>query len=146
MKPRKYIPAPRGLDIWEELDLPSDDFLLREQVTRGFQIEVFYTIVSLMEMTQASILDALHISPTTLRRRKKLGRFTMTESGRLYNLIEVTSRATQLFDGDRKLAVEWMTKKIPGLGHERPIDMLDNHANTQAVLDLTYRLEFGVHS
>lgn len=143
---RKYTPAPRSPDIWEELDLPSDDCLLREQVARGFRIEVFYKIVSLMGMRQASVIDALNISPTTFRRRKKFGRFTMTESGRLYNLIEVTFRTIQLFNGDRAAAVEWITHKIPGLGHFRPIDMLGNHINTQAVLDLITRLERGVHS
>lgn len=143
---REYIPAPRAHDIWEELDLPSDDFLLRKQVANGFRIEVFYKIVSLLEMTQVSILDALHISPTTFRRRKKFGRLTMTESSRLYNLIEVTCRTINLFNGDREAAVEWITHEVPGLGHSRPIDMLENHINTEAVLDLITRLEHGVYS
>ncbi|WP_417664255.1 antitoxin Xre/MbcA/ParS toxin-binding domain-containing protein [Pseudidiomarina donghaiensis] len=39
-----------------------------------------------------------------------------------------------------------MSKKALGLGNKRPIDMLDSHANTQAVLDLITRLEYGVCS
>lgn len=103
-------------------------------------------LASLMGITQTSIRDALRIPYTTFLRRKKSGRFTMQESDRLYNLIEVFSRATDLFDGDRDAAVEWITHRVPGLGHSRPIDMLGNHINTQAVLDLISRLEYGVYS
>jgi putative toxin-antitoxin system antitoxin component (TIGR02293 family) len=70
----------------------------------------------------------------------------MKESDRLYNLIETVSRATCLFEGDRRAAVEWMSKKAPGLGDKRPSDMLDSHANTQAVLEVITRLEYGVYS
>ena len=64
----------------------------------------------------------------------------------LNSLVETISRATDLFEGVRRAAVEWMSKKAPGIGYKRPIDMLDCHANTQAVLELITRLEYGVYS
>jgi len=146
MELREYIPVSGPPNIWAELGLPNEDAQLREQVMKGLPIKVLYLLSSLMGVTQASMRDTLRIPSTTFQRRKRDGRFTMNESNRLYSLIEVFSRATDLFEGDRKAAVEWMTKKVRGLGHERPINMLDNHANTQAVLDLITRLDYGVYS
>lgn len=146
MEVREYTPEPNPQDIWSELDLPAEDSMLREQLTEGLPIKTLNSMVELMGVTQTSLRDALRIPPSTFLRRKKDGRFSMEESDRLYSLIEVTSRATDLFNGDRHDAVDWMNKTVPGLGHKRPIDMLDSHANTQAVLDLITRLEYGVHS
>lgn len=143
---REYIPVTGPQDIWAELDLPNEDTKLRELVSNGLPIEIFYMVASRMGVAQVTIREALQIPSSTFLRRKKAGRFTMRESDRLYSLIDVLARATDLFNNDRGAAVEWMNKKVPGLGHKRPIDMLGSHANTQAVLDLIIRLEFGVHS
>lgn len=56
------------------------------------------------------------------------------------------SRATDLFEGDRKEAVELMIKNAPSHSDKRLIDLLDSDVNTQAVLDLVTRLEYGVYS
>jgi putative toxin-antitoxin system antitoxin component (TIGR02293 family) len=146
MELREYTPVMQPKDIWAELGLPNEDSRLREQIANGLPIKVLNHVASSMEMTQKSIIEALHIPPTTFLRRKKGGRLTTEESDKLYSLIEVLARSTDLFDGDRKAAVEWMTKKVPGLGHMRPIDMLDSHTNTEAVLDIITRLEYGVYS
>lgn len=143
---REYIPLPAGQTIWEKLELPSDDAKLRELVTNGLPVKVLYRMVSLMGVSQASMLEALSIAPSTFLRRKKDGHFKMKESDRLYTLIQVLARVTDLFEGDRNAAVEWMTKKVPGLGHARPIDMLCSHVEAVAVLDLVTRLEYGVYS
>lgn len=143
---REYTPVIPAQDIWSALGLPNEDAKLREQLTNGLPIEALYSMVSLMGITQASLCDALCISSRTFLRRKKDGRLSMKESNRMYNLIEIFARATDLFEGDRKSAVEWMTKEIRGLGQKRPIDMLDSHANTQAALDLITRLEYGIFS
>lgn len=143
---REYTPATGPQDIWAELGLPNEDAKLREQVTNGLPVEVFYMVASWMGVAQVTIREALQIPSSTFLRRRKAGRFTMKESDRLYSLIDVMARANELFNNDRGAAVEWMTKEVPGLGHKRPIDMLDSHINTQAVLDLITRLKFGVYS
>lgn len=143
---REYTPVTGPQDIWAELGLPNEDAKLRQQVTNGLPVEVFYMVASWMGVAQVTIREALHIPSSTFLRRKKAGRFTMKESDRLYSLIDVMARANELFNNDRGAAVEWMTKEVPGLGHKRPIDMLDSHVNTQAILDLMIRLQFGVYS
>ncbi|MFS6537587.1 antitoxin Xre/MbcA/ParS toxin-binding domain-containing protein [Idiomarina loihiensis] len=143
---REYIPVKMPKDIWGELHLPRENTQLRELVVKGFPVEVLYMVASMMGVTQATLRDALRIPSSTFQRRRNDGRFSMKESNRLYCLIEILTRATDLFDDDRKAAVEWMTKEVPGLGYNRPVDMLDTHVGTQAVLDLISRLEYGVHS
>lgn len=146
MELRIYTPVAGPQDIWSELDLPTEDAKLREQVSKGFSIKLFNLLASILGMQPKAMREALKIPLTTFNRRRDNGRFTMKESDRLYSIIEAFSRATDLFEGDRRAAVEWMSKKTPGLGDKRPIDMLDCHANTQAVLELITRLEYGVYS
>jgi putative toxin-antitoxin system antitoxin component (TIGR02293 family) len=146
MELRIYTPVAGPQDIWSELDLPNEDVKLCEQVSKGFSIKLFNSLASILEMHPKAMREVLKIPLTTFNRRRDKGRFTMKESDRLYSLIEVFSRAADLFEGDRRAAVEWMSKKAPGLGDKRPIDMLDCHANTQAVLELITRLEYGVCS
>ncbi|MBR9907518.1 MAG: DUF2384 domain-containing protein [Gammaproteobacteria bacterium] len=146
MELRIYTPVAGPQDIWSELDLPNEDAKLREQVFKGFSIKLFNSLASILGMQHKALREALKIPLTTFNRRRDKGRFTMKESDRLYSLIETVSRATCLFEGDRRAAVEWISKKAPSLGDKRPIDMLDCHANTQAVLELITRLEYGVCS
>lgn len=145
MKFREYIPKTPVQNIWAELELSSDDAELRGQVKDGLSVKIFHKTTSLMGVTQTRMCKALKMSSSTLQRRKRDGRFTAAESARLYNFIEVFARAIDLFEGDRIAAAEWITKEAPGLGYKRPIDMIDFHINTQAVLDLITRLEHGVY-
>ncbi|EKE84249.1 antitoxin Xre/MbcA/ParS toxin-binding domain-containing protein [Idiomarina xiamenensis] len=146
MELREYIPVTGPPNIWAELGFPNEDAQLREQVMNGLPIKVLYLFAFLDGGNPDSMRDTLRIPSTTFQRRKRDSRFTMNESNRLYSLIEVFSRATDLFEGDRKAAVEWITKKVRGLGHKRLINMLDNRANTLAVLDLIARLEREIYS
>lgn len=146
MELRIYTPVAGPQDIWSELDLPNEDAKLREQVSNGFSIKLFNSLISIVGMQHKALREALKIPLTTFNRRRKVGRFTMKESDRLYSLVEVFSRATDLFEGDRRAAVEWMSRKSPSLSDKRPIDLLDSHVNTQAVLELITRLEYGVYS
>lgn len=146
MELREYTPVAGPQDIWSELGLPNEDAKLREQVSTGFSIELFNSLAAIVEMQQKALREALKIPLTTFNRRREKGRFTMKESDRLYSLIEVFLHATDLFEGDRKAAIEWMSKNAQGLGDKRPIDLLDSHVNTQAVLDFITRLEYGVYS
>lgn len=90
--------------------------------------------------------QSLGITSTTLARRRKHGHFNPKESDRIFCLVQVTDRATDLFEGDRKSVGQWMQTKVPALGKKQPIEMLETTADTIAVLNLISRLEFGVHS
>ena len=143
---RKFVPADTPTDIWTELKLPNEDAKIRAIVNSGFRVELLSHTADVLGLSCAAVGNALGIAGTTLARRQKQGRFNREESDRIFRLIEMTNRATGLFEGDINSAVRWMQSSIPALGQKKPIDMIQTSADTLAVLKLITRLEFGVHS
>ena len=80
MELRIYTPVAGPQDIWSELDLPTEDAKLREQVSKGFSIKLFNSLASILGMQPKAIREALKIPLTTFNRRRDKGRFTMKES------------------------------------------------------------------
>jgi putative toxin-antitoxin system antitoxin component (TIGR02293 family) len=95
-------------------------------------------------MQRGVISRAIGVSPATLARRAKTGRFNVVESDRLVALIAVFEEALSLFEDDAAAAKEWMRSPVRGLGSRCPIDMLGTRVEMKAVLDLIGRLERGV--
>lgn len=58
---------------------------------------------------------------------------------------KVLVEAVRLF-GNERLALRWLKAPVKGLGNKRPIDMLSNDSNAEAVLNIIGRLEHGVFS
>ncbi|MBM34053.1 MAG: antitoxin [Rheinheimera sp.] len=143
---REYLPAMAPKDIWSELHLPDEDAKIRAMVNSGFSVDLLTHAASIIGLSSTLVTQSLNIANTTLARRRKEGHFNREESDRIFRLIEVTDRATDLFEGDRDAAVQWMQKSIPALGAKKPIEMLGTAADTLAVLKLITRLEYGVHS
>jgi putative toxin-antitoxin system antitoxin component (TIGR02293 family) len=143
---REYSPVEAPPDIWAELHLPDEDSKVRDMINTGFKVSLFNSVTNTVGISSTALSQALNIASSTLARRRKEGHFNREESDRIYRLVEVTDRATDLFEGDRAAAVQWMQKAIPALGNKKPIEMLNTAADTLAVLKLILRLEYGVHS
>lgn len=143
---REYSPAMTPKDIWSELNLPDEDAKIRTMVNAGFSVELLSHAANIIGLSAARVTQSLNIANTTLARRRKEGHFNREESDRIFRLIEVIDRATDLFEGDRDEAVKWLQKSVPALGEKKPIEMLGTAAGTLAVLKLITRLEYGVHS
>ncbi|CAM5277694.1 type II RES/Xre toxin-antitoxin system antitoxin [Alishewanella longhuensis] len=142
----KYLPAQALNNIWAELKLPNEDAEIRAMVQSGFSVELLTNVANIIGLRSALVAQSLGITNTTLARRRKHGHFNREESDRIFCLIQVTDRATDFFEGDRKSACQWMQTTAPALGQKKPIEMLQTTADTLAVLNLITRLEFGVHS
>jgi len=56
---------------------------------------------------------------------------------------KVLVAAVSLF-GNEQQALRWLKEPVRALGNKRPIDMLSNDANAEAVLNVIGRLEHGV--
>ncbi|MAD76490.1 MAG: antitoxin [Rheinheimera sp.] len=145
-EPRKYLTAHAPKNIWAELKLPNEDARVRAMVKSGFNVELLSNVANIIGLGPALVAQSLGITNTTLARRRKHGHFTREESDRIFCLIQVTDRATDLFEGNRKSAAQWMQTSVPALGQKQLIEMLQTTADTIAVLNLITRLEFGVHS
>lgn len=75
-------------------------------------------------MQQGAISKAICMSPTTLARRAKVGRFNTLESDRLVTMIAVFEKAISLFERDVAAAAGWMSTPVRRLGSKRPLDIM----------------------
>jgi putative toxin-antitoxin system antitoxin component (TIGR02293 family) len=142
---KEYQPAPPASNcIWSALGLPSRGTRLHELIHQGLPFEHLDQIATLLQMQRGMIYRAIGLSPATLARRAKAGRFTTVESDRLVALITLFCEALSHFENDKVGAAEWMTSPVRGLGSKRPIDMLGTRVETRAVVDLIGQLERGV--
>lgn len=139
-QPEPQIP----LSIWMTLGLPSRGTMLHDLVREGLPFEFIDRITSLLQVQREVIAKAICVSPTTMARRAKAGRFSSLESDRLVALVAVVEEALSLFENDVAAATEWMSSPVRGLGSRRPIDMLGTRVETNAVLNLIGQLERGV--
>ena len=142
---REYQPEESiSENIWTALGLPSRGTSLFDVVRTGLPFGFIDRIASLLQIKREVIAKAICVSPSTLARRAKAGRFRTLESDRLVALITVFQETLTLFEGDVSAAKEWLTSPVRGLGSKRPLVMLGTRVETNAVLDLIGRLERGV--
>ena len=126
------------------LGVPSRGTKLHDLVREGLPLEYLDRTASLLQLQRRDISKAICVSPTTLARRAKAGRFNTIESDRLVALVAVFEEALSLFENDVATATEWMSTPVRGLGSERPLDMMRTRVETKAVFDLIRRLDKGV--
>ena len=142
---KEYQPGPQiPPRIWMTLGLPSRGTRLHDLVREGLRFEYLERIASLLQVQPRVVSKAVCLSPSTMARRSKAGRFDTVESDRLVALVTLFDEALSLFENDKVAAAEWMSSPVRGLGSRRPIDMLGTRVETKAVLDLIGQLERGV--
>jgi len=135
---------PKDLEIWKSIGVPSRGNDLYTAVKTGFDAAVYTRLAKEMDLDAKRLGQVLCISPSTILRRYKGGRFNTEESDKIARATEVLSAATELFEGDRAAALRWLRSPVKGLGNKPPLEMLGTSVETDAVLDLIGRLEHGV--
>ncbi|MEM8895516.1 MAG: antitoxin Xre/MbcA/ParS toxin-binding domain-containing protein [Bacteroidota bacterium] len=84
------------------------------------------------------------ISTKTLDRHIQSGkRFTGLKSDRLLELAELYGEGTRIF-GSRDKFLNWLSSKIPALGHTTPKEWLDTHKGIALISDELGRIEHGI--
>ena len=142
---KEYQPGPQiPQTVWVTLGLPSRGTRLHDLVHEGLPFEFLERVASLLQVPRGVISKAICMSPTTMARREKAGRFNTVESDRLVALVAVFEDALSLLGNDVAAATEWMSTPVRGLGSKRPLDMMRTRVETEAVIDLIGRLERAV--
>jgi putative toxin-antitoxin system antitoxin component (TIGR02293 family) len=142
---KEYQPRPQiSQSIWMTLGLPSRGTRLHDLIREGLPFEFFDRIASLLQVKRGVISKAICVSPTTLSRRAKAGRFNTVESNCLVALVTVFENALNLFENDVAAATRWMNSSNRGFGWNRPLDMMRTRVETKSVFDFIGRLEGGV--
>ncbi len=116
-----------------------------EHIEQGLSIGVLETFLSLAPGAAPEIGTVLKVSERTLTRRRSEGRLSPAESDRLYRLVALYTRATDVLESV-EAADEWMTSPAIALDGHTPLEYARNEAGAQRVEALLTRLEYGVYS
>lgn len=128
------------------LGLPLTGLLLSGAVERGVGFDKLQILSEVLKATPYEIAETLHISESTLLRRKKDGKLQPDESDRLLRLGQIVAKAIQLFEGDRDAARAWLHRPALALGGATPLRYSQTYLGAQEVEDLIERLEEGIFS
>jgi putative toxin-antitoxin system antitoxin component (TIGR02293 family) len=93
----------------------------------------------------ASVLaEVAQIPARTLARRKQLGKLDPDESDRLVRVARVFGRAFELFEGDVRIARDWLSTPQIALGGRAPLELAKTDVGAREVENLVGRLEHGI--
>lgn len=113
------------------------------RVEEGLPFRVFAELATRLGLNQEAFAAHLRISPSTLYRRRRAGRFAFDESDRLWRYLELYAAAVDVLEGP-DAAAEWLRTELPALGGRTPLDAAGDAPGARAAKDLLTRLEFGV--
>lgn len=140
---------PDALAHADALDFPELDLdqasLLVAAILAGLPVERFDALLAVLDVPTAELAGVLHISPSTLSRRRARGRFDPLESERLVRLAQLVARAVEVMEGVED-ARTWLTSPARALGGKAPLDYASVEPGAREVERLLVRLEHGVFS
>ncbi len=113
-------------------------------IKTGLPVNAFQRFLDTSHLTAQDAQTVIGIPKSTLARRQNSGRFTPQESERVYRLVHLFSLATDLFEGDRMAAKEWMEHPQRAFDGESPIERAATELGARDVEQLIGRLEHGV--
>lgn len=111
---------------------------------RKIQYSSLEEIAGFFDMSVGKMAETVHISSSTLSRRKREGELQEMESDRVARLADVMRTATDLFDGDVAATREWMLRPREALGGLSPLECAQTHRGAEAVKELVMKLMNGV--
>ncbi|MCE7510403.1 MULTISPECIES: antitoxin Xre/MbcA/ParS toxin-binding domain-containing protein [Alloalcanivorax] len=133
-----------GARFWKAVGIPPRGAKLHRILRDGLPYTVYTKLASVAGIEHKELARYVVIPQATLQRRAKSGRFKIDEGDRLYRFAEVLKAATDLFEGDKARARQWLLNPVRGLGGRCPVEMIATSAEAEAVLNLIGRLEHGV--
>lgn len=110
---------------------------------KGLGTDLFSKVADCIGVSERRLADTVDITVSTLTRRKRAGRFTTSESERLYRLIRIYHRAVDVL-GSEESARQWLATPVMALGWEKPLDYADTEAGAREVESVLGRIEHGV--
>ncbi len=124
---------------------PLSDKEAYSEIERGFASSVLERFGELFPESVTGVREALKLSERTLARRRSTGRFSASESDRLYRLITLYLQAADVLES-AEAADSWMNSPALALSDHTPLAYAQNEAGARQVSDLLIRIEHGVYS
>ena len=119
---------------------------LIRQVGKGFSFHALHALESHSGIPVAQIVRIMGIPSRTLARRKASGRLTADESEKLLRLSATFENALELFEGNRRQALAWLSSPKKEFEDQTPLEYSRTEVGAREVEDLIGRLEHGVFS
>ena len=114
-----------------------------EAIREGLPAEAFDWLKEELDLTAATLADALHVSRRTVSRRKKEGRFKTGESERVLRLVKLYRRAAEVLGGPEE-ARAWMQEPNFALGEATPLRFADTEPGARRLEQLLGQIEHGI--
>lgn len=140
-RPDQAAPSPTP---WDRLGIPESGAELITQLHQGFSINTLQSLSRLIQIDTKTLGQAISLSPTTLVRRFRAGRFNTAESDSIFRLASVILAALELFEGDGLSAKTWLQAPQIGLGGRQPLELVSTQVEANSILRLIGQLECGV--
>lgn len=112
-------------------------------VNRGFPIGTVERLMKRYGIPESYLVEVMHISPSTYRRRKRSGRLSADESDRLVRIAGLYAMAEDVL-GDSVSSANWMREPNRSLGGETPAAYAVTEVGAREVEDLLGRLAHGI--
>jgi putative toxin-antitoxin system antitoxin component (TIGR02293 family) len=114
-------------------------------VQKGFAWKTFERLVQNVGLPAEQVASVLDLPLRTRARRKAEGRFQPAESDRLLRFARIYARVLDLFGGDRKAALRWLTEKKHSLGGAVPLELARTELGAREIDVTIDRIEHGVY-
>lgn len=113
-------------------------------IRKGLKTNVIESFFEQQELQVKDVLENLHISSSTYFSKKKnhkpLDAYT-TE--KLIRLVSVTLMASDILG--KEDSKSWLNRKIPSLGNQAPIHLLDTEAGHRLVEQVLLQIKYGMY-
>jgi putative toxin-antitoxin system antitoxin component (TIGR02293 family) len=119
---------------------------LIRRVEQGLPFRALTELAGRSGLNVPEVAEAVGIAERTLARRKAAGRLAMPESERLVRISALFEKALELFEGDVRATVVWLTTTRKVLNNESPLAYARTELGAREVENLIGRLEHGVFS
>lgn len=129
-------------NLIKKLDDPKQEIMLARHGLKTSDVQSYLESV---ELPLKDILRRLHISSSTyFTRRKKHRILDSYTTEKFIRLILVLKMASEILGDER--AKKWLYEKIPSLGNEAPLNLLDTEAGHRLVYQTLLQIKHGIYS
>lgn len=131
----------RSIDQLEATGLSG----LLASIEEGLPTGLLDEIQERLDLTPEEMASFLGISPRTLERRRENGTLTPVESERLYRIVRLFRKATDVFESEEE-ACTWLKRPQMRLGEQVPLQVARLEPGAREAERLLGRIEHGIPS
>lgn len=131
--------SPRSIDQLEATELSGLLTLIEE----GLPTALLDEIQERLNLGPREMASFLGISPRTLERRRASGTLTSIESERLYRIVRLFRKATEVFESEEE-ARSWLKRPQMRLGEQVPLEVARLEPGAREAERLLGRIEHGI--